>query len=105
MAMRINRRSGATLCLALMLAVRVYDPGSRRTLDCLTTESGVLSYTANALDGTYVGVGDRYRQYDAFTLETQHFSDGPNHPAFPTTELKPGQVFASTTIFRFGVQK
>lgn len=88
MTMRINRRSGATLCLALMLAVRVYDPGSGRTLDCLTTESCVLSYTANALDGTYVG--GRYRQYGAFTLETQHFPDSLNHPAFPTTELKPG---------------
>lgn len=98
----LNKHGNA---LQPQLAVRVYDPGSGRTLDCLTNEPGVLSYTANALDGAYIGIGGRYRQYGAFTLETQHFPDSPNHPAFPTTELKPGQVFASTTIFRFGVQR
>jgi len=87
------------------LAVRVYDPKSGRTLECLTTEPGVLSYTGGDLDGTVTGIGGRYRQFAAFTLETQHFPDSPNHSQFPTTELKPGQVYHSTTIFRFGVQK
>ena len=84
-------------------AARAVDPASGRTLDCATTEPGVQIYTADWLDGTYSGTGGRYGKYGAFTLETQHFPDSPNHPDFPTTELKPGQVFSSTTSFRFGV--
>jgi len=87
------------------LAVRAYDPKSGRTLECLTTEPGVQIYTGNFFNGTYAGTGGYYRRTGAFTLETQHFPDSPNHPNFPTTELKPGQVFNSTTIFRFGVQR
>ena len=83
------------------LAVHAYDPVSGRTLDCLTTEPGVQIYTANFLNGAYAGNGGRYRQTDAFTLETQHFPDSPNHPDFPSTELKPGTIYRSTTIFRF----
>ena len=87
------------------LAVRAFDPGSGRTLECLTTEPGVQIYTASFFDGSYAGIGGRYRRYSAFTLETQHFPDSPNHAGFPTTVLRPGQKFESTTIFRFGVQK
>ena len=86
-------------------AVRAYDPGSGRTLEAFTTEPGMQIYTNSFFDGSYSGVGGRYRQYSAFTLETQHYPDSPNHPAYPTTELKPGQVFSSTTVFRFGVRK
>jgi aldose 1-epimerase len=89
---------------APQLAARAYDPASGRTLECLTTEPGVQIYTANFLQGVYVGNGGAYRQTDAFTLETQHLPDSPNHPNFPTTELKPGQNFDSTTVFRFGVR-
>ena len=87
------------------LAVRAYDPNSGRTLECLTTEPGVQIYTASFFDGSTIGIGGRYGKYSAFTLETQHFPDSPNHSDFPTTELKPGEVYNSTTIFRFGVQK
>jgi len=86
-------------------AVHAYDPGSGRTLDCWTTEPGVQIYTASYFDGSYSGIGGRYGKYAAFTLETHHFPDSPNHLAFPTTELRPGQVYDSTTIFRFGVQR
>ncbi len=86
------------------LAARAYDPASGRTLECLTTEPGVQVYTANYLVGAYAGNGGIFRQSDGFALETQHFPDSPNHPGFPTTELKPGQTFESTTIFRFGIQ-
>lgn len=85
-------------------AARIYEPISGRTLECLTTEPGVLSYTANSLRGFPTATGGPYRPYAAFTLETQHFPDSPNHPAFPTTVLRPGQVYRSTTIFRFGVR-
>ena len=59
-------------------------------------------YTGNFLDGTLVGPSHRtYRQGDAFTLETQHYPDSPNHPAFPTTTLLPSQTFTSTTVYAF----
>jgi aldose 1-epimerase len=84
-------------------AAHVYDPQSGRTLDVLTTEPGLQLYTSNNFNGTMVGsAGTVYRQTEAFTMETQHFPDSPNKPQFPSTELKPGDTFHSTTIFRFG---
>jgi aldose 1-epimerase len=86
----------------ITFAARAYDPHSGRAIDCLTTEPGVQVYTANGLNGSVVGSsGTAYRQTEAFTLETQHFPDSPNKPNFPTTELRPGQEFRSTTIYRF----
>lgn len=98
----LNKRGAPALP---QFAVRAYDPKSGRTLECLTTEPGVQIYTAGFFDGSYAGIGGRYRPYCAFTLETQHYPDSPNHLGFPTTELRPGQVYSSTTVFRFGVQK
>ncbi|CAA9521258.1 MAG: Aldose 1-epimerase [uncultured Sphingomonas sp.] len=86
------------------LAARVYDPGSGRVLECLTTEPAVLSYTANGFNGSVTGIGGRYGRYAGFTLETQHFPDSPNRPEYPSTVLRPGQVYQSTTVFRFGVR-
>jgi aldose 1-epimerase len=87
---------------SMTFAARGYDPHSGRVIDCFTTEPGLQVYTANGLNGSVVGsAGTTYRQTEAFTLETQHFPDSPNKPDFPTTELKPGQEFHSTTIFRF----
>ena len=86
----------------MTFAARAYDPRTGRVIDCFTTEPGVQVYTSNGMNGSVVGSsGTTYRQTEAFTLETQHFPDSPNKPDFPTTELKPGQVFRSTTIFRF----
>ncbi len=85
--------------------VHAFDPASGRTIDCATTEPGVQIYTADWFDGSVSGTGGRYDKYAAFTLETQHYPDSPNHPDYPTTELKPGQMFASTTTFRFGVEQ
>jgi aldose 1-epimerase len=83
-------------------AARGYDPRTGRVIDCLTTEPAVQVYTSNGMNGSVVGSsGTTYRQTEAFTLETQHFPDSPNKLNFPTTELKPGQEFRSTTIFRF----
>ena len=83
-------------------AARGYDPRTGRVIDCFTTEPGVQVYTSNGMNGSVVGSsGTTYRQTEGFTLETQHFPDSPNKPNFPTTELKPGQDFRSTTIFRF----
>jgi aldose 1-epimerase len=85
-------------------AAKAFDPVSGRTLTVRTTEPGVQFYSGNFLDGSLVGTsGNTYRQGDGFTLETQHFPDSPNKPQFPTTELKPGETFSSTTEYKFGV--
>ncbi len=87
---------------SLILAAIAHDPGSGRTLLCYTTEPGVQVYTSNFLTGSFTGTsGHAYRQGAAFTLETQHYPDSPNHPNFPSTVLRPGQTFDSTTIFKF----
>jgi aldose 1-epimerase len=85
-----------------VLAARVVEPVSGRVMEVLTTEPGIQFYTGNYLDGTLVGAAGRtYRQGDGLCLETQHFPDGPNRPEFPSTWLEPGEVFRSTTIYRF----
>jgi galactose mutarotase len=88
----------------LVLAARVVDPVSGRTLEISTDQPGIQLYTGNFLDGTIRGrAGHIYLHRGAFCLETQHFPDSPNHPAFPTTVLRPGERFASRTVYRFGV--
>jgi aldose 1-epimerase len=84
------------------LAVRVTDPESGRTLEMYTTEPGVQFYTGNFLDGTLKGKdGLSYQHWGAFTLEAQHYPDSPNHPTFPSTELKPGGKYTQTTVYKF----
>jgi aldose 1-epimerase len=86
----------------LSLAAEVYEPASGRVMEVWTTEPGVQFYSGNLLDGTVRGKeGKMYGHRSAFCLETQHFPDSPNHPAFPSTILKPGQQFHSTTVYRF----
>lgn len=90
----------------LVLAARVTDPKSGRIVECYTTEPGVQFYTANFLDGTIRGKdGKVYGYRSAFTLETQHFPDSPNQPKFPSTELKPGETYHQTTVFKFSTVK
>ncbi len=87
---------------SLTLAARAREPRSGRVMEVLTTEPGVQFYTGNFLDGKFHGKsGKRYTRRSAFCLETQHFPDSPNHPAFPSTVLKPGRNYSSTTIYRF----
>jgi aldose 1-epimerase len=87
------------------LAATVVDPKSGRKLEVWTTEPGVQFYTGNFLDGSIHGKGGTpYVLRSALCLETQHFPDSPNHPAFPTTELKPGSKFSSETIFKFSTR-
>ncbi|TXS42248.1 galactose mutarotase [Streptomyces sp. uw30] len=78
------------------------DPSSGRTLRMASTEPGLQFYSGNFLDGTLVGPSGRtYRQGDALCLETQHFPDSPNKPSFPSTVLRPGQTYRSTTVHSF----
>ena len=87
-------------------AARVSDPKSGRILTVSTTQPGVQFYTGNFLDGTLKGPGGTtYDKYSALCLETQHFPDSPNHPAFPTTLLKPGETLHTTTIFAFSTDR
>ncbi|AWE50082.1 MULTISPECIES: aldose epimerase family protein [Streptomyces] len=83
-------------------AATLQDPSSGRTLRIATTEPGLQFYSGNFLDGTLVGTGGRvYRQGDGLCLETQHFPDSPNRPSFPSTVLRPGQTYRSTTVHSF----
>ncbi|MFI6152457.1 aldose epimerase family protein [Kitasatospora sp. NPDC051170] len=85
-------------------AALLEDPGSGRTLEVLTTEPGVQVYTANGFQGAVTGAsGTAYGPYAGIALETQHFPDSPHHPEFPSTVLRPGEEFRSTTVLRLGV--
>ncbi|MFE6867098.1 aldose epimerase family protein [Kitasatospora sp. NPDC057692] len=84
-------------------AARLEDPVSGRTLEVLTTEPGIQVYTANKFQGAVTGAsGVPYGPFAGIALETQHFPDSPHHPAFPSTVLRPGEEFRSTTVLRFG---
>ena len=86
----------------LGFAARVYEPRLGRIMEVWTTEPGVQFYAGNVLDTTLVGASGRlYRQSDGLALETQHFPDSPNQPGFPSTILRPGERFKSTTVYRF----
>jgi aldose 1-epimerase len=88
----------------LGLATRVIEPKSGRILEVLTTEPGVQLYTGNFLDGRVSGLnGQRSERHSGFCLETQHFPDSVNRPNFPSTILRPGQTYKSTTVFKFSV--
>lgn len=88
----------------LTLAARAKDPTSGRFVEILTTEPGVQLYTGNYLDGTLTGKGGTtYRKHAGFCLETQHFPDSVNQPSYPSTILRPGETFRSTTVIRCGV--
>ncbi|GGL68118.1 aldose 1-epimerase [Streptomyces fumigatiscleroticus] len=78
------------------------DPSSGRTLRIATDQPGLQFYSGNFLDGTLTGTGGRtYRQGDGLCLETQHFPDSPNQPSFPSTVLRPGETYRTTTVHSF----
>ena len=84
----------------------VYEPTSGRVLEVLTTEPALQLYTANFLNGRIIGKnGVKYNRRSGLCLETQHFPDSPNKSEFPSTVLRPGQLFNSTTVYRFSVKK
>jgi len=86
----------------LVLAARVTDPSSGRTMEVSTTEPGVQFYSGNFLDGLLVGKsGKPYQKRSGLCLETQHFPDSPNQPLFPTTVLNPGEVYHHTCVHKF----
>lgn len=88
----------------MTLCAKVVEPDSGRTMRVDTTEPGVQFYAGNFLNGSLKAFGYSYEQHGAFCLETQHFPDSPNQPQFPSTVLKPGATFRSTTVHTFGVE-
>lgn len=94
----LSRKPGA----GLPLAACVYDPATGRALVLRTDQPGVQLYSGNGFDGSLAGAsGHMLRQGDGFALETQHFADSPRHPNFPSTLLRPGAAFATSTSFTF----
>ncbi len=83
------------------LAAEAYDPASGRELRVYTTQPGLQFYSANFLSDVHGKHGHIYGPRAGFALEAQHFPDSPNHPNFPTTELKPRQRYHETTIYQF----
>jgi aldose 1-epimerase len=87
-----------------VLAARVYGPTSGRVMEVYTTEPGVQLYTANGMRDVRGKQGRVYNRHYGFCLETQHFPDSPNKPHFPSTVLRPGQRYETTTVFRFSTK-
>jgi aldose 1-epimerase len=87
------------------LAVRVTDPESGRTIEMYTTEPAIQFYSGNFLDGTLKGKeGLTYPHWGGFAIEAQHYPDSPNRPDFPSTELKVGETYTQTTVYRFSAK-
>lgn len=90
----------------LAFAARVTEPKSGRVMEVYTTEPGIQFYSGNFLDGSIKGKGGKvYQHRYGLCLETQHFPDSPNKPQFPSTVLKPGAKYQSTTVYRFSAVK
>ncbi len=89
----------------LSLAARVVEPKSGRVMEVYTTQPGVQLYTAKGLSSKLKTSRFAYGPYHGLCLETQHYPDSPNKPNFPSTILRPGEVFKHTTIYKFSVQK
>jgi aldose 1-epimerase len=89
----------------LIPAARMRDPVSGRMMEVLTTEPGMQLYTGNHLRGVRGKAGALYNPHSGFCLETQHFPDSPNQPHFPSTILRPGEVYRSRTVYRFGAPR
>ncbi|GAB3954439.1 galactose mutarotase [Spirosoma harenae] len=91
---------------SLKLAATVYEPTSGRVMEVRTTEPAIQFYTGNFLDGTVMGrEGFAYKKRYALCLETEHYPDSPNQASFPSTVLRPGQTYKTTTVYQFSTKK
>jgi aldose 1-epimerase len=91
---------------ALEQVATLYHAGSGRFMEVFTTEPGLQFYSGNFLDGTLTNTlhGQKYVKHAALCLETQHYPDSPNQPAFPTTILKPGETYRQTSVYKFSTK-
>ncbi|MDP4290718.1 MAG: aldose epimerase family protein, partial [Bacteroidota bacterium] len=96
----LNTKGSISTC-----AARVYEPESGRILEVYTTEPGLQFYSGNFLNGKDGGKGNtKYDFRTGFALEAQKYPDSPNQPAFPSTELKKGEKYTQTTIYKFSAK-
>ena len=83
----------------------LYDPTTGIEMSIHTDQPGVQFYAGNFLDGSFMGKsGVAYPRRSGLCFETQHFPDSPNQPSFPSTTLRPGETYATTTIYKFGIK-
>lgn len=83
-------------------AATLYEPSNSIVMDILTDQPGLQFYSGGCINGTDLGKrGDLHHRYSGLALETQHFSDSPNHPNFPNTILNPEETYRHTVVFRF----
>jgi aldose 1-epimerase len=95
----LNRGAGG-----VTKAAEVHEPKSGRVMEVWTAEPGLQFYTGNFLDGSLKGKGRTFNRRNAFCMETQHYPDSPNKPDFPSTTLRPGQTYRTTTVYRFSAR-
>jgi len=90
----------------MTLAAVVTEPNSGRSLEVRTTQPGVQFYSGNFMNGKPLEAGGSlYPHRTGLCLETQHFPDSPNQPAFPSTILHPGERYLQKTVLSFRVVK
>ena len=83
----------------------LYDPTTGIEMRIHTDQPGVQFYAGNFLDGSFMGKnGVAYPRRSGLCFETQHFPDSPNQPAFPSTTLRPGETYTTTTIYKFDIR-
>ena len=89
----------------LRVAATVYEPTSGRFMEVMTTEPAIQFYTGNFLKGDIIGKGGKtYGRRSGLCLETQHYPDSPNQSAFPSTVLRPGETYQTTTVYKFSTK-
>jgi len=85
-------------------AASAFDSNSGRLLEVFTDQPGIQFYTGNFLNGKAIGKNETaYKYRCGLCFEAQHFPNSPNEKSFPTTVLKPGEVYKQTTIYKFSV--
>jgi aldose 1-epimerase len=89
----------------LTLAASMVEPSTGRTMECWTTEPGVQFYSDNWADGYKGQHGATFGKHSGLCFEAQHFPDSPNRAHFPSTQLKPGEVYVQKTVYKFGTDK
>jgi aldose 1-epimerase len=88
------------------MVASLYHAPSGRYMEVYTTEPGIQFYSGNFLNGTLKNTrgGSKYVKHAGLCLETQHFPDSPNQPAFPTTIVKPGDTYQQITVYKFSTK-
>ena len=88
----------------MALAATLYEPASGRVMEVLTTQPGVQVYTANWVEKQTGKYGKTYAAQDSICLETQNFPNSPNIAHFPSSVLRPGEVYEEVCIYKFSVR-